>query len=151
MAQRRGGRAKTRILDPDGTARKAAVLTFHRKAAQQRRQAAVVTLLEHLSGMGLEELRRHATTRQWLVALAAATGAENKEVAAIANLSGEVSAHRAKKHPVVQRLIELVRVAQLEQVIRVTQTQTRPQPATPSGWRRDAGTSGDAGCSTRPR
>ena len=62
--------------------RKAAELTFHRKAAQQRRQAAVVTLLANLSGTGLEELRRHSTARQWLVALAAATGAENKEVAA---------------------------------------------------------------------
>jgi hypothetical protein len=118
MAQGRSGRAKKPILDPEGTARKAAELTFHRKAAQQRRQAGVVTLLENLSGMGLEELRRHSTTRQWLVAMAAATGAENKEVAAIANLSGEVSAHRAKKHPVVRRLVELIREHQLQLVLR---------------------------------
>jgi hypothetical protein len=151
MAQRRSGRAKTPTLDPDGTARKAAALTFHRKAAQQRRQAAVVTLLERLSGMGLEELRRHATTRQWLVALAAATGAENKEVAAIAHLSGEVSAHRAKKHPVVQRLIALVRDAQLEQVIRVTQTRPEPRRSRSGSGRMTAGASGDNGPPTRAR
>jgi hypothetical protein len=80
----RGDRRSDRGVLPErlDEPRKAAELTFHRKAAQQRRQAAVVTLLANLSGTGLEELRRHSTARQWLVALAAATGAENKEVAA---------------------------------------------------------------------
>jgi hypothetical protein len=105
--------------DPAVVARRVAAMTLGRSAAHQERLVAQKQLVAGLAGMELEELGRHASTRQWLCAAAECSGATGPEIARIVGLKGgEVSAHRLKRHPVVRRLIELIRANQLQLVLR---------------------------------
>jgi hypothetical protein len=80
---------------------------------------AEAALLARVAGMSLEELRRSSSARQWLAALGQASGATEPEVARLCGLrGGKVSAHRLLRHPVVVRLVELIREHQLALVLR---------------------------------
>jgi len=113
------GKRKALVLDPDTTARKVAAMAVGRAAAHQERLAAETALLAGLAEMPLEELTRHATGRQFMTAVLAATGATEEEIARALGLrGGRVSAHRLRKHPVVERLVALIRAHQLALVLR---------------------------------
>jgi hypothetical protein len=107
------------VLDPAMVAGRLAKMSLGRVAARAERVAAEAALLERVSGMSLEELRRSSSARQWLAALGQASGASEPEVAALCGLrGGKVSAHRLLRHPVVVRLVQLIREHQLALVLR---------------------------------
>jgi hypothetical protein len=68
--------------------------------------------------MSLEELRRTTPTRFWTVAMLHLGGYDAASIARTIGYSGVAGAVRALKHPAVQRLIQLVREAQVERVVR---------------------------------
>src|SRR5262245_27178646 len=110
---------KALVLDPDTTARKVAAMAVGRAAAHRERLAAETALVARLADMPLEELTRHATGRQFVTAVLTATGATEEEIARALGLrGGRVSAHRLRKHPVVERLVALIRAHQLARVLR---------------------------------
>jgi hypothetical protein len=74
--------------------------------------------LERLAGMGLDELVRTTPRRQWVVAMAHLAGYSGDEIARVVGYSSAQSARLALKHPAVQRLIQVVRDAQVERVVR---------------------------------
>jgi hypothetical protein len=107
------------VLDAEKTARAVAQMALGRAAAHRDRLAAQTALLERLSEMPLEELKRHVNGRQWMAAAFAATGATEPEIARALELKGgAVSAHRLVKHPVVVRIVQLIRDEQLARVLR---------------------------------
>jgi hypothetical protein len=107
------------VLNTEETARKVAAMALGRSVAHRERLAAERALLERLSGMSLEELKRHVHGRQWVAAVFAAAGATEPEIARALGLrGGRVSAHRLRKHPVVERIVQLIRDEQLAQVLR---------------------------------
>jgi hypothetical protein len=113
------GERKMPVLDPGATARKVAAMALGRAAAHRERLAAQTALLERLADMPLEELSRHVNGRQWMAAVFAASGSTEPEIARALGLrGGAVSAHRLLKHPVVVRLVELIRGHQLALVLR---------------------------------
>jgi hypothetical protein len=113
------GERKMPVLDPEATARKVAAMALGRAAAHRERLGAQKALLERLCEMSLEELKRHVNGRQWMAAAFAATGATEPEIARALELrGGAVSAHRLVKHPVVVRIVELIRDEQLARVLR---------------------------------
>jgi hypothetical protein len=107
------------VLDPEVTARAVAQMALGRAAAHRERLAAQTALLERLSEMPLAELKRHVNGRQWMVAAFAASGSTEPEIARALELKGgAVSAHRLLKHPVVVRIVQLIRDEQLARVLR---------------------------------
>jgi hypothetical protein len=113
------GKRKPPVLDVDKTARAVAAMALGRAAAHQERLAAETALLARLADMPLEELTRHATGRQWMAAVLASAGATEEEIARALGLrGGRVSAHRLRQHPVVARLVALIRAHQLALVLR---------------------------------
>jgi hypothetical protein len=110
---------KMPALDQAEVARRVAAMTLGRAAAHQERLAAQKALLERLSEMSLEELKRHVHGRQWMAACFAASGATEPEIARAVGLrGGKVSAHRLVKHPVVKRIVQLIRDEQLARVLK---------------------------------
>jgi len=113
------GKRKAPVFDVEATARKVAAMAVGKAAAHQERLAAATALLARLADMPLEELTRHATGRQFMAAVLTATGATEEEIARALGLrGGRVSAHRLRKHPVVERLVALIRSHQLALVMR---------------------------------
>jgi hypothetical protein len=107
------------VRDPERVAKALAAMSVGRGQARAERLRAEAALLERVSGMSLEELRRHSTARQWLAALGQASGASEPEVARLCGLrGGKVSAHRLLRHPVTRRLVQLIQDYQLQQVLR---------------------------------
>src|SRR5262249_47820541 len=112
-------RQKAPVLDPDATARKVAAMALGRAAAHRERLAAQQALLERLADMPLEGLKRDVNGRQWMAACFVASGATELEIARALDLrGGAVSAHRLLKHPVVMRIVQLIRDEQLARVLR---------------------------------
>jgi hypothetical protein len=106
-------------VDAEEVARKLAAMSLGRAQAREERVRAEAALLARVAGMSLEELRRSSSARQWLAALGQASGASEPEVARLCGLrGGKVSAHRLLRHPVVVRLVELIREHQLALVLR---------------------------------
>src|SRR5262249_39503242 len=113
------GTRKAPKLDEEKTARAVAAMAVGRAAAPQERLTAEAALLARLADMSLEELSRHATGRQWMAAVLTSAGATEEEIARALGLrGGRVSAHRLRKHPVVERLVALIRAHQLALVMR---------------------------------
>jgi hypothetical protein len=107
------------VSDTESVARKLAAMSLGRAQAREARLAAEAALLEQASGMNLEELRRHATARQWLCAMGECSGATEPELARLLGLKGgAVSVHRLRKHPVTRRLVALIQEHQLQLVLR---------------------------------
>jgi hypothetical protein len=107
------------VVDPEVVARKVAAMSLGRAQARAERVRAEAALLERVSGMSLEELRRHATTRQWLCAMGECSGATEPELGRLLGLKGgAVSVHRLRKHPVTRRLVALIQDYQLQLVLK---------------------------------
>jgi hypothetical protein len=114
-----GTRKAPPVLDPEETARKVAAMALGRVAAHRERLIEQTALLERLADMPLDELSRHVNGRQWMAAVFTASGATELETARALGLrGGAVSAHRLRRHPVVARLVELIRNEQLARVLR---------------------------------
>jgi hypothetical protein len=75
-------------------------------------------LIESFSGMTLEELRRRAPALFWAVAMFHLGGYDTQSIARAIGYTNVSAAAKALKHPAVQRIVELVRDAQLERVMR---------------------------------
>ena len=109
---------KMPAVDHEVMAKKVAAMTLGRAAAYRERLEAQKALLERLTDMPLEELSRHVNGRQWMAAVFAASGATEPEIARALGLrGGKVSAHRLVKHPVVVRIVQLIRDEQLARVL----------------------------------
>jgi hypothetical protein len=107
------------VLDPEMVAGRLAKMSLGRAAAREARLAAEAKLLGEVTSLGLEELRRRASTRQWLCALGECSGATEPEIARLLGVKGgAVSVHRIRKHPVTRRLVELIQRHQLELVLK---------------------------------
>ncbi len=74
--------------------------------------------LESVPGMNLEELRRSASARHWTVAMLHLGGYDLRSIAGAVGYSNVARAATTLKHPAVRRIIELIREAQVERVLR---------------------------------
>ena len=90
---------------------KARATAAERKAEQRR-------WLESLSGLSLDELRLSSPTRLWSVAMLHLGGYDTAAIARAIGYTNRAAAVKALRHPAVTRIIELVRSAQLERVMR---------------------------------
>jgi hypothetical protein len=107
------------VVDAEVVARKVAAMSLGRAQAREVRLAAEAQLLSEVTSLGLKELRRRATTRQWLCALGECSGATEPEIARLLGVKGgAVSVHRIRKHPVTRRLVALIQGHQLELVLK---------------------------------
>jgi hypothetical protein len=96
------------------------VAQMHAASAGTRaaRNQARTAWLERLAGMGMDELRATTPTRLWTVAMLRLGGYSVEGIARTLGYGATAGAARALKHPAVVRLIELVRQAQVERVLR---------------------------------
>src|SRR5215813_343615 len=88
------------------------------KLGREARKAEQKRWLESLSGLSLDELRISAPTRLWSVAMLHLGGYDAASIARAIGYAKRIGAVNALKHPAVVRIIELVREAQLERVMR---------------------------------
>jgi hypothetical protein len=86
-------------------------------ASRRARQEAARAWLEAVAGMSLEELRRTTPTRLWTVALLHLGGYELPAIARALGYANHTGPQKALKHPAVQRVIQLVREAQVARVL----------------------------------
>ncbi|HSS56273.1 MAG TPA: hypothetical protein VLK79_16625 [Gaiellales bacterium] len=93
---------------------------MHARGSETRaeRAAAHRTWLESVGGMSMEALRHSTPTRFWTVAMMHCGGADLGTIARALGYANVAGAQRALKHPAVQRMVQLVREAQLERVLR---------------------------------
>jgi hypothetical protein len=89
-----------------------------RRTQRAARLAAQRQLAEELTGLPLETLVKGVTTRQWSVALMHLGGYGVTEIARALGYATVDGINRVLKQAAVVRLIELVRRAQLERVLR---------------------------------
>jgi hypothetical protein len=102
---------------PAVVAERLAKMHARARAARPERQAAERAWLEAVGGMSLDELRRTTPTRLWTVAMLHLGGYDVAAIARTIGYTSVASAQRALKHAAVQRLIALVREAQLARVL----------------------------------
>jgi len=88
------------------------------KATREERKAEQRRWLESLAEMPMEELRRSTPARLWSVAMLHLGGYDATSIARAIGYSNMAAAVTALKHPAVRRIVELVREAQLERVMR---------------------------------
>lgn len=88
------------------------------KASRAERKAEQKRWLESISGLSLDELRLSTPTRLWSVAMLHLGGYDAASIARGIGYAKAAGAVAALKHPAVVRIIELVREAQLERVMR---------------------------------
>jgi hypothetical protein len=86
-------------------------------ATRVERAAAQRAWVEAVAGMDLDALRRSTPTRLWTVALMHCGGYDLPHIARALGYANHTGAQKALKHPAVQRMIELVRRAQLDRVV----------------------------------
>jgi hypothetical protein len=103
---------------PAVVAERLAAMAVARDGTRAARAAKARAWLEAVSGMSLEELKRSTPRRLWSVALFHLGGYDVGEIARTIGYASKQSAAQALRHPAVQRLIALVRDAQLERVLR---------------------------------
>jgi len=87
-------------------------------AGRAARLQAQEAWLASVSGLSLEALRATTPTRLWTVAVLHLGGYESPAIAQAVQYTSHAAALRALKHPAVQRIVALVREAQLERVLR---------------------------------
>ncbi len=119
MSRRTGPGVKLGWMpDPAMVAERVARMQAGQRRQRTERAAAQRALVEGLSGMTLETLAKAVSTRHWTVAVMHLGGYDVTEIArALGYVSADVVT-RLLKHPVIVRLVELVRAAQLERVMR---------------------------------
>jgi hypothetical protein len=88
------------------------------KASREERILEQRRWLESLSGMSLEALRKSTPARLWSVAMLHLGGYDQVAIARAIGYTNVSAAAKALKHPAVRRIVELVRDAQLERVMR---------------------------------
>jgi hypothetical protein len=103
---------------PEVVAERLAKMHARGPETRAERAAAHRTWLEATVGMDMETLRRTTPTRLWMVAMMHCGGADLGTIARAIGYANVAGAQRALKHPAVQRLIQLVRDAQVERVMR---------------------------------
>jgi len=103
---------------PEVVAERLAHMRIAAKASRAARVAEQRAWLESVSGMTLEALRRSAPARLWSVAMLHLGGYDAVAIARAIGYSNPAAAFRALKHPAVQRIVALVRDAQVERVMR---------------------------------
>lgn len=105
-------------MPPEVLAERVAALQAAAKRTRAERKAAADAWLKAVTGMGLDELRRSVPARLWTVALLYVGGYNADAIARAIGYTRKQAAANALKHPAVQRIIQLVRDAQLERVMR---------------------------------
>jgi hypothetical protein len=103
---------------PEVLAERVAAMQAASKRGRAARKAAAQAWLEACSGMSLDELRRSTPARLWSVAMLYLGGYAAESIAPAIGYTTRQAAVNALKHPAVQRIIALVRDAQLERVMR---------------------------------
>ena len=88
------------------------------RATREERKAEQRRWLESISGCSLDELRISTPARLWSVAMLQLGGYDAASIARAIGYTDRAAAAKALKHPAVLRIIELVREAQLERVMR---------------------------------
>jgi hypothetical protein len=88
------------------------------RATRPARAAAQRAWLEGLAGMSLEELKRTVPGRLWSVAMFQLAGYDRPAIARALGYAQPQSVEKALRHPAVQRIIALVRDAQVALVLR---------------------------------
>jgi hypothetical protein len=86
-------------------------------AGRAAKAAADRAWLEGLAGMGLDELVKTVPRRQWLVAMCHLAGYDAAAIARVVRYTHAETAKRALRHPAVQRLVEVIRRAQVDRVV----------------------------------
>jgi hypothetical protein len=103
---------------PAVVAERLAAMARARDGTRVERAVRARAWLEAVAGMSLEELKHSTPRRLWSVAVFHLGGYDLGEIARAIGYASKQSAATALKHPAVQRIIALVRDAQLERVIR---------------------------------
>lgn len=103
---------------PAVVAERLAAMARARDGTRAERAAKQRAWLEAVSGLGLEDLKRSTPARLWSVAVFHLGGYDLGEIARTIGYASKQSAAKALRHPAVQRIIVLVRDAQLERVLR---------------------------------
>lgn len=103
---------------PEVLAERLDALQAAAKRSREERKVKARAWLEACSGLSLEELRRSTPARLWTVGMLYLGGYDAAAIARAVGYTREQSARNALQHPAVKRLIELVRAAQLERVMR---------------------------------
>lgn len=104
-------------MSPAVVAERLAQLRVKARASLAERKAEQKRWLESLSGLSLDELRLTTPMRLWSVAMLHLGGYDTSSIARALGYSEHKNAAKALRHPAVQRIIELVRAAQLERVM----------------------------------
>jgi hypothetical protein len=89
-----------------------------RVAKRAEREAEARALGEELSGLSLDALRTRISTRYWTAAIYHVGGYSAVEIARVLGYAQVDGAMRVLKHPVVVRVIGLLREAQMQRVLR---------------------------------
>ena len=103
---------------PEVVAERLAAMHAANVGGRKARDAARAKWVEDVAGMSMEELRRTTPTRLWTVALLHLGGYTVEGIARTIGYTNTRAAAGALKHPAVRRLVELVRAAQVERVVR---------------------------------
>src|SRR5215475_693934 len=103
---------------PEVLAERVAALQAAAKRSHAERKAAARAWLEGCTTMTLEELRRSTPARLWSVAMLHLGGYDAAAIARAIGYTTQQAGMKALRHPAVQRIVALVRDAQLERVLR---------------------------------
>jgi hypothetical protein len=103
---------------PAVVAERLAAMARARDGTRAERAAKQRAWLAALGGMSLEDVKRSTPARLWAVAMFHLGGYDLAEIARAIGYASKQSAATALKHPAVQRIIALVRDAQVERVLR---------------------------------
>jgi hypothetical protein len=119
MSQRMGDGVRNHMgTPPELLAERVAAMQAASKRGREEYKAKARAWLEACGGMSLEELRRSTPTRLWSVGMLYLGGYDVPAIARAIGYTREAGAKKALAHPAVVRLVELVRAAQLERVMR---------------------------------
>ena len=103
---------------PEVLAERVAALQAAAKRTHAERKAAARAWLEGCTTASLEDLRRSTPTRLWSVAMLHLGGYDAAAIARAIGYTTQQAGMKALRHPAVQRIVALVRDAQLERVLR---------------------------------
>jgi hypothetical protein len=103
---------------PDVLALRLAAMQRASKTSKVERAAAMRAWVEATAGMDMDALRRSVPARLWTVAMYHLGGWDGAAIARALGYASPQSVAKALDHPAVKRVIELVRNAQLELVMR---------------------------------
>jgi len=119
MSDRTGpGTQDHRGAPPEVLVERVAAMQAAFKRTREERNRRARAWLEACTAMSLEELRRSTSARLWSVAMLYLGGYNADAIARAIGYTTTQAARNALKHPAVQRIVALVRDAQVERVLR---------------------------------